>query len=84
MTNHILPISIAIFFIGIIIWFFVLLFQAGAKRQEWLNVHCEIIAKTSDSYGVGNTFTNGKVGVGTIYIPGKITYKCDDGIIYTE
>lgn len=57
---------------------------AIAKRIDWLKAHCEVIGRVSASNGIGNTFTDGKVGIGTVYIPGKTTYKCDDGVIYTE
>lgn len=55
-----------------------------AERQKWLDTHCVVMGKQSGSVGIGNTFTNGKSGISTMYILGKTGYKCDDGIEYWE
>ena len=69
---------ISVSFIGVAVW-------AGvADQKKWdafASSHdCKIVGKEEGSVGTG--FSNGKVA--TIYIPGKTTYHCNDGINYTR
>lgn len=53
---------------------------ADNLQSKWLAQHCQKIGEVSGSTGFTTTFTNGKVGYGPVYIPGKTGYKCDDGV----
>lgn len=69
-------------FVCLIVFFLV---KGQMERQEWLDAHCEVMGKTSSSTGVATTVnSSGGVGVGSVYIPGKTGYKCDDGMEYWE
>lgn len=51
---------------------------------EFANSHnCVKVGETSSSVATGwGVGTNGQMGVVTTYQPGKIGYKCDDGVTY--
>lgn len=51
--------------------------------HKWVSTHCTEIGTISDSIGAGPMVgSNGVVGVGISYIPGKTGYKCGDGEEY--
>ena len=74
-------------YIGIGLVVAILIFFAiklGTERQKWLDNHCKVIGEMSGSVGTAVTTTSGKIGVGTVYIPGKTGYKCDNNKEYWE
>lgn len=60
----------------------------GAIKSEkawhaYADTHCKVIGEVSASTGVGTVIgSDGKVGMGTVYVPGKTGYRCDDGKDY--
>lgn len=86
INNDAIRITISILVIGIIIG---LLFWGVVKSemqwQEYAVKHCKVVGRTSSSVGMASGYINGNgYSTGTVYIPGKTSYLCDDGITYTR
>jgi hypothetical protein len=56
--------------------------QGEANWRQFAQEHdCKVIARHDGTNSVGVTYT-GKVG--SIYTPGTVTYRCNDGVDYTR
>jgi len=86
MTIDDLKDNIGCFGVGILVILISVLCVYGiVKRNEWLNLHCQKIGQVAGSNGISTTFDgDGNMHFGTVYIPGKNGYKCDDGLTYWE
>lgn len=43
---------------------------------------CKVVGKKESQSLTTVTFTDGKTGVGSTYIPPQVGYACDDGVTY--
>ena len=71
--------------IGSVLAIAVLVYFAVKDGREWdafAAAHeCKVVAKADGTWGYGMT-ADGKWG--QIYIPGKTTFRCNDGVDYTR
>lgn len=55
----------------------------GRQWEAFRIAHnCEIVSRIDSSMGNTTVVTGNGVGIGTVLIPGKTGWKCDDGITY--
>jgi hypothetical protein len=79
--DNLLPIIIT----GTVLAIAALVYYSVQEEKEWdafaATHECKVVAKDEGSWGYGVT-SNGKMG--SVFMPGKTTFRCNDGVDYTR